>query len=175
MFYTNKGKIFFFSNVIDFFLLFTMNSTHTDVITAEILINPFQLHAIQDYVDEKLSHLEKHIFSTEHGYIDRILSKKSISFVSTCFATHDGSMIFEVKFNALCTNPQPNDIVQCIIFLNEDIMVGVSGPMHILIKNNNDDYSKSIKKNDKVMVCVIKTGFDIKKNVIRVLANLIQQ
>lgn len=145
------------------------------IISTEILIRPYELHSLTDHISEKLRIWEKQIFSNQYGYIEKILKIESITFISVCYATHDGSMIFEIKFRALCTNPQPNNIIDCIVFLNENIMVGVSGCMHIVIQTDNDDYSKSIKKGNKVQVKVIKTSFDMTKNIIRVLGHLVNE
>ena len=117
-------------------------------ISAEILIQPYQLEYLEEYVLQKLKHdLQGRIFSNEYGYITEIIGIEEIKFKCLSFSNHDGSMVYTVKFNAICENPKPGDHIYCpILYYDDDIMFSFVGPMEIIIQKNN--YMNYIKNHD---------------------------
>ena len=142
-------------------------------IEIEMEIHPSQLDRIPQYVKENLQHLEGKIFSQEHGYIRKILPGTKMEFVSLSLNKIFGGIIYKIHFHALCTNPQKDDILECEIFQNENIMFSFSEPMHILLTHDETQDISNIKKGDTVLAKVEMFECEKTTNIIKVVARLI--
>lgn len=142
-------------------------------IVTQFLVGARKLHEIKEYINTKLLELEHNIFSSEHGYIEKIVSLDHIEFDKCAYCHHDGSILVKITFTAICINPQINDIIECEICENNGIMFSLVGPMPIIIRQNFDDFERVIKKNDVVLVKVVSKQFDVNENIIKVLADFV--
>lgn len=173
-------KNFIISHLVTENYLVTMSVFST--ITAEILIEPCQLDCLEEYILQKLQRvLQNRIFSNEYGYISEIIGIEEIKFKGLSFANHDGSMVYSVKFNAICENPKPGDRIYCPILYYDDIMFSFVGPMEIIIQNDheygtihehNDPHNTEQNQQKYAMVKVDQTLLDVSRNIIKVLAVL---
>ena len=141
-------------------------------IETEMEMYPSEFNDIEKHIYKKLSQLEKKIFSQEHGYIRKILSVTRIEYLSVSLDTILGGIIYKIHFDAICFNPQKNDILKCKIFQNENIMFSFSGPMHILLTHDEKQDISNIKKDDTVCARVEMFECDKNTNIIKVVARL---
>lgn len=138
-------------------------------IRTEIIIHPSKLHILNEYVQNEIRNtIEKTIFSNHIGFVDQLVDIEEIMFSDISFETHDGSVIFAVTFTAQCINPQKNDILECHLRQNENFLYCIEGPLHIVIRQPSL-IQRTIKKQK---IIVLQSEVDIRKNIIKVVADL---
>jgi len=102
-------------------------------ITKNVTVPPHKLHINEEYVEKQLQKLEGKNYSSEVGYIYRILDILTVEHNTIVKNNFTGSIVYKVVFTVENCNPQQGDEIDCSIVQNNSILLGSVNPLKVII------------------------------------------
>ena len=133
-----------------------MNTETT--ITKNVTIPPHKLHIDEEYVGKELQKLEGKNYSSEVGFIYKILDVISIDHNTIVKNNFTGSIVKKVVFKVANCNPQAEDEIDCSIVQNNSILLGSATPLKVIIIQEPNLPKIEIGENVKVQILVTEVN-----------------
>lgn len=130
------------------------------ILKKNIVIPPRYFLNYEEYIHEILEEMVGKNFSHNYGFLKSIMEIKEIE--NKCVSTSDfsGAIIYSVIFKAEFIKPQTDELIECYVEHNANIILATAEHMKIIVVENEE--TKNLEVGDKI---IIRTKMiDIKTN-----------
>ena len=142
-------------------------------ITKNITIPAHKLHICQEYVEKELKELEGKNYSSDIGYIYKILDVISIEHSTIVKNNFTGSIVYKVVFKVESCNPQAGDKIDCKIVQNNSILLASLSPLKVIIIQEPN--LPKLELGDNVTVQILVTEINHNIEYIKVVARFVNK
>ena len=153
-------------------MLQCLYKTHT--LKTELIIPPDQLHDTKKYVWNELIKYEGKIISAEHGYLNKVLKIVDINCNSIYLPSYNCSIAAIIRFEGQCINPQEGDHIETLMKNKNGVLFCIEEPLYVMIRPSSIPDNFEYEATTKFDLQVVGTETDTKRNLIKVLVDLIQ-
>jgi len=136
-----------------------------------ILVNIKNLINIKKIIKDEISKLEKKNYYEEYGYLNKIVKILNYEIKHVSKNNFKSEIFVNIRFIGEFINVNNNDIIDCQIIDNNNIIIGKSNKIIKVMIIEND---KNIKIGENLKVCVLakQIKFNMKYiNVVGVIIN----
>ena len=142
-------------------------------ITKNITIPAHKLHISDEYVEKELRKLEGKNYSSEVGFIYRILDIMKIEHYTIVKNNFTGSIVYKVDFKVENCNPQAEDVIECSIVQNNSILLASVNPLKVIIIQEPN--LPKLEIGDKVKVQILVTEVNYNAEYIKVVGRFVNE
>ena len=142
-------------------------------IVKDVTIPPHKLHIYDEYIEKELRKLEGKNYSSEVGYIYKVIDILKIEYNTIVKNNFTGSIVYKVTFEVENCNPESGSELECTIIQNNSILLASSDPMKIIIIDEQG--LPKIEIGEKVNVYILVTEINLNMEYIKVVARFLNK
>lgn len=143
------------------------------VLTKNIVVPPHKLCNYQEYVEKKLRELEGKNYSSEIGFLYKVKEILKIENHIIVKNNFSGCIVYKSTFVVEHCNPQEGEEIECNITQIGRLIVGLNGPLKIVIIPKG--VPEDLKSNDSINVVVLAKEINHGAEYIKVVSQFVSK